>query len=362
MSKVNTSDGMNYAPQVKTKGAVVKKGEFVFAAAYLDHGHIFGMVNGLLEAGGVCKYVYDTDPKRLENFVKMYPDTKPVDDFNAILQDPEIHMVASAGIPNTRGPTGITVMEHGKDYFVDKTPFTTMAQLDEAKKVCAKTGKKYMVYYSERLHNESATYAGQLIEDGAIGKVVQVMGMGPHRINAPTRPDWFFKKEQYGGILCDIGSHQCEQFLHFAGAKDAKVLSSKVGNYNNPDYPELEDFGDATLVADNGATQYFRVDWLTPDALPTWGDGRTFILGTKGYIELRKYLNILSDDPRSNHVFLCNQTDYVHLSVEGKVGCPYFGELILDVLNRTEIAMTQAHAFKAAELCITAQEMAIKVC
>jgi len=359
---MSKGDGMNFAPQVKTKGAVVKKGEFVFAAAYLDHGHIFGMVNGLTEAGGVCKYVYDSDPQKVENFIKEYPDVKAVNDFEIILQDPEIKMVAAAGVPNTRGATGVKVMEHGKDYFVDKTPFTAMSQLDEAKCVSAKTGKKYMVYYSERLHSESAVYAGQLIADGVIGNVVQVMGMGPHRLNAPSRPEWFFNKEQYGGILCDIGSHQCEQFLHFADAKDAKVLSSKVGNYANPKYPELEDFGDATLVADNGATQYFRVDWLTPTALPTWGDGRTFILGTKGYIELRKYLNITSDDTRSDNVYLCNENDYFHINVQGKVGCPYFGDLILDVLNRTENAMTQAHAFKAAELCLQAQEMAVKIC
>jgi predicted dehydrogenase len=358
---VNKADGMNYAPQVKTKGAVVQKGEFIFAASHLDHGHIYGMVGGLTEAGGICKYVYDPDPAKVQAFLKANPDVKAVSNFEEILQNPEIHMVASAGIPNTRGPTGIKVMESGKDYFVDKCPFTTMAQLNDAKAAVERTGRKYMVYYSERLHSESSMYAGQLIQDGAIGKVMQVLGLGPHRLNLPSRPDWFFKKEQYGGILCDIGSHQCEQFLYYADAKDATVLHSKVGNYNNPDYPELEDFGDATLVADNGATQYFRVDWFTPNALPSWGDGRLFITGTKGYIEVRKSLNINTDDDRGDHVFLCNETDYLHTNVQGKVGCPFFGDLILDVLNRTEDAMTQAHAFKAAELCLLAQEKAVKI-
>ena len=358
----NKSDGMNYAPDVKSKGPVVKPGEFVYAAAFLDHGHIMGMASGLNEAGGLCKYVYDPDPQRVENFIKAFPSVKPAPDFETILQDPEIHMVAAAGITNTRGATGIKVMEHGKDYFVDKAPFTTIAQLNAAKDVVKKTGKKYMVYYSERLHTESSTYAGQLVHGGAIGKVIQVMGLGPHRLNAPSRPGWFFDKEQYGGILCDIGSHQVEQFLYYANAKDAEVLHSKVGNYNNPKYPELEDFGDATLVADNGATNYFRVDWFTPDALPTWGDGRMFILGTKGYIEVRKYIDICQDSKRMDHVYLCNETDYIHTCVDGKVGCPYFGELILDILNRTEIAMTQDHAFKSAELCILAQEKAIRIC
>jgi predicted dehydrogenase len=188
-----------------------------------------------------------------------------------------------------------------------------------------------------------------------------VLGLGPHRLGPPSsRPAWFFKKAQYGGILCDIGSHQIEQFLFYAGVKDATVLASKVGNYNHPDFPELEDFGDATLVGDNGATQYFRVDWFTPDGLRSWGDGRSFILGTEGYIEQRKYLNVGTPDLGSR-LFLVNKKGEQHIECTGKTGFPYFGELILDCLNRTEKAMTQEHCFKAAELCVKAQLQAVKV-
>lgn len=169
-----------------------------------------------------------------------------------------------------------------------------------------------------------------------------------------------FPKDKYGGILCDIGSHQIEQFLFYTGNKDAKVLHSKVANYNHPDYPELEDYGDATLVGENGATQYFRVDWFTPDGLGTWGDGRTFILGTDGYIELRKYIDIARDSA-GDHVYLVNKDGERRFDVNGQVGYPFFGELILDCLNRTEHAMTQEHAFKAAELCLKAQEMAVRI-
>jgi predicted dehydrogenase len=232
--------------------------------------------------------------------------------------------------------------------------------LEAAKQAVLRTGRKYAVYYSERLHVESAVFAGQLVQDGAIGRVVQVLGLGPHRLSAPSRPAWFFEKEKYGGILCDIGSHQIEQFLYFAGCKDAQVLSSKVGNYNSKEYPELEDFGDATLLGDNGATNYFRVDWLTPSGLGTWGDGRTIILGTDGYIELRKYIDV-ARDPQGNHLYLVNGEGERHLELSGKVGYPYFGELILDCLNLTEKAMTQDHTFKAAELCLRAQLQAQRV-
>ena len=219
-----------------------------------------------------------------------------------------------------------------------------------------------MVYYSERLHVEAAVFAGQLIEEGAIGRVYHVEGFGPHRIGDPaSRPDWFFKKEQYGGILCDIGSHQIEQFLFYCGAKDATVVNSHIANYNHPDYPELDDFGDAVLVGDNGTSQYFRVDWFTPDGLSNWGDGRTFIQGTEGYIELRKYVNIGNNDGVGNHVYLVNKDGEHYFDVNGKVGYPFFGQLILDCINRTENAMTQEHAFKAAELCVKAQMQAVKL-
>ncbi|MCD9021442.1 Gfo/Idh/MocA family protein [Cohnella silvisoli] len=356
MSRAN---GMNYAPEGKPR-PVVSEGEFTFAAMSLDHGHIYGMCNGLQEAGASLKWVYDSDPDKVRRFIEAYPNVRAAASEQQILQDPEVALVAAAAVPNLRGPLGVKAMEHGKDYFTDKTPFTAKEQLEQAKRAVDLTGRKYAVYYSERLHVESAVFAGQLVKDGAIGRVVQVLGLGPHRLNASSRPDWFFRKEQYGGILCDIGSHQIEQFLYYAGCKDAEVLHSKVANYDNKSYAELEDYGDATLVGDNGATNYFRVDWLTPNGLSTWGDGRTVIMGTNGYIELRKYVDIARDD-KGDQLYLVNGEGEFHMDLSGKVGFPFFGELILDCMNRTEHAMTQAHAFKAAELCLQAQAKAIRI-
>ena len=218
-----------------------------------------------------------------------------------------------------------------------------------------------MVYYSERLHVEGAILAGYMVEQGEIGRVIHVEGFGPHRLGAPGRPAWFFEKEKYGGILCDIGSHQIEQYLHFAGEEDARVMCSRIGNYANPDHPGLDDFGDCSIVGAKGTTNYFRVDWFTPDGLSTWGDGRTIILGTKGYIEIRKYVNIASGQPGGDHVYLVNGQGERYVNAQGATGYPFFGQLILDCLNRTENAMTQAHAFKAAELCLQAQAQAVTV-
>ena len=350
------ADGMNYAPQGKP-AHVCGLGDFPFAAVALDHGHIFGQCNGLIEAGATLRYVYDPDPKKVAGFIEKYPQAKPAASLEMILDDPEIRLVAAAAIPCDRGPLGLRVMEAGKDYFTDKTPFTSLDQLEKARAVATRTGRKYMVYYSERLHVECAVFAGDLIAGGAIGRVIQVIGLGPHRLNAPSRPAWFFERAKYGGILCDIGSHQIEQFLFYSGAQDATVTEALVANYANPAYPELDDYGHANLLGDNGATNFFRVDWFTPDGLRTWGDGRTIILGTKGYIELRKYIDV-ARDTGGDQLFLVNAEGEKNFSLAGQVGFPYFGQLILDCLNRTEKAMTQRHAFKAAELCLKAQAQA----
>ncbi len=354
---MSAADGMTHAPQGKP-APVCKPGEFVFAATNLDHGHIGGQCNGLIEAGGRLRWVYDSDPKRLADFCGNYPGAEPAASLEAILDDPEVHLVAAAAIPNLRASLGCRVMEAGKDYFTDKAPFTTLQQMEEARRVVERTGRKYMVYFSERLHVECAVLAGQLIQDGVIGRVVQTMGTGPHRLSVSSRPAWFFDREQYGGILCDIGSHQSEQFLFFTGAKDATVNTAAVGNFANPEYPELEDFGEASLTGDNGASGYYRVDWFTPNGLRSWGDGRTVILGTKGYIELRKYIQVAGENSEGEQLYLVDGEREHHIPCAGRVGYPFFGQLILDCLNRTENAMSQRHVFKAAELCLKAQKMA----
>jgi predicted dehydrogenase len=352
------SDGMTYAPTGRP-APVVRPGEFIIAAAALDHGHIYGQCNGLLEAGATLKWVWDPDAAKVERFLKTYPQAKAARSEAEVLEDREVRLVAAAAIPNARAALGIRALQAGKDYFTDKTPMTTLAQLEAVKAAVRETGRRYMVYYSERLHVECAVYAGELIRTGAIGRVLNVIGTGPHRLGS-GRPDWFFSKQQYGGILCDIGSHQAEQFLSYAGAKDARVVASRVANYANPKTPELEDFGDCTMVADNGATSYYRVDWFTPAGLRTWGDGRCVIMGTDGTIELRKYLD-LARSARGDHLFLANAQGEQHIDCAGKVGFPFFGQLIRDCLDRSETAMTQEHAFKAAELCLLAQAQAARI-
>ena len=272
---------------------VVEPGEFVFAAMHLDHGHIGGMTQGLLDAGGTLKWVYDTQPERAAAFQEKFPQVTIASSEEEVLADPEVHLVAAAAVPVDRAPLGIRVMEAGKDYFTDKTPLISLEQLAEAKAAVERTGKKYMVYYSERIHVEAAVLATQLIQKGAIGKVLQVTGMGPHRMGDPRPPDWFFERARYGGILTDIGSHNFEQMLTFTGSEDAEILSS-IGNFDNPEHPSSTTSATRTSRCPRGRRP--RVDWFTPKGLRTWGDGRTFVVGTDGYLELRKYVDVTTDN------------------------------------------------------------------
>lgn len=328
-----------------------------FSVIGLNHGHIYGMAESLIKGGGEMVAVYAKEPELLKNFTKRYPNVKVAKSENEIIEDNSIQLIASAAIPIDRAPLGIRVMESGKDFMSDKPGILTFEQFEKAKKVQKKTDRIYSIMYSERLRNPASVKAEELVLAGAIGKVIQTIGLGPHRMRPDSRPDWFFDPNKAGGILCDIGSHQCDQFLHYTGSKQADVNCSQIGNFSTSEYPDYQDFGDMN-VRSGHATGYIRIDWFTPDGLGTWGDGRTFILGTEGYIEMRKYIDITGREG-GNHLFLVNQkeTKYYNCS---NVHMPYGEQLVSDVVNRTETAMTQDHCFLATELALTAQKMAFK--
>jgi predicted dehydrogenase len=221
--------------------------------------------------------------------------------------------------------------------------------------VQAATRRIYSIVYSERFENRATVKASELVRAGAIGRVIQTVGLGPHRMNAPSRPAWFFDKARFGGILCDIASHQADQFLHFTGSTTAEVLSAQTGNVHHPQYPGFEDFGDMHVRGNRG-TGYIRVDWFTPDGLPTWGDGRLTILGTDGFIEIRKNVD-LAGRSGGSHLFLSDRKDTRYIDTRD-VELPYGRQIVDDILDRTETAMSQAHCFLATELVLRAQAQA----
>jgi predicted dehydrogenase len=329
-----------------------------FAVIGIDHNHINGITDALQRGGGQLVSVYAANLPMLADFQKRYAGVKVAASEDEILNDPSIQLVASAGIPDLRAPLGVRVMRHGKDYLSDKPGIVTLPQLAEVRQAIKETGRMFAIMYSERLEVKAAVQAGVLVKAGAIGRVVQTVNLAPHQVNQTPRPDWFWDPARYGGILCDIGSHQADQFVYFTGSTAADVVASQVANVNHADRPKFQDFGDMVLHG-NGGFGYVRVDWFTPDGVGVWGDGRLFILGTEGYIELRKYVDI-AGRPGGNHLFLVDKKQATYMDCN-QVELPFGPQFVADIVNRTHVAQDQEQALLATELVLKAQKKARKV-
>jgi len=329
-----------------------------FSVIGINHAHIYSQVEAVIRGGGQLISLYAKEPDLVAGFTKRYPQVKIAASEKEILDDKSIQLILSSAIPVDRAGVGIRAMQAGKDYMSDKPGITTLEQLAEVRRVQKQTGRIYSIMYSERFENRATVKAGELVKAGAIGNVIQTIGLGPHQMSLTTRPEWFFDKKYFGGIITDIGSHQFDQFLYFTNSDNAEIVSSQIGNVAHPQYPQFEDFGDI-MMRGNGGTGYIRVDWFTPNGLKSWGDGRLTILGTEGYIEIRKNIDI-AGRPGGSHLFLVNGKDTQYIDCKD-VELPYGRLLVDDILNRTETAMTQHHCFLATELALKAQKTAQKL-
>jgi predicted dehydrogenase len=337
-----------------------------FAVCGMSHDHIYGMIGAIQRGGGEMVAAWGGEDDKLAAFTKRYPDVKMVKTQDEILNDPSVQLVLSSQIANERAPLGVRAMKHGKDFLSDKPGITTLEQLAQVRATIAETKRIYGIMYSERLEVKAAVYAGVLVQQGAIGKVIQTINIAPHQIiqghgdagGGTGRPEWFWNPDQYGGILCDIGSHQVDQFLFYTGSKEAVIAESQVANVRHPDRPRFQDFGDMVLRGDRGLG-YVRLDWFTPDGLGTWGDGRLFILGTDGYIEIRKYTDV-AVKPQGNNLFIVDakQARYIDCN---NMPLPFGPEFVADIVNRTHVAQDQVQCLLAAELVIKAQMNATHV-
>jgi predicted dehydrogenase len=337
-----------------------------FAVCGMSHDHIYGMIGAVQRGGGEMVAAWAGEEDKRAMFTKRFPDVKIVKTQEEILNDPEVQLVLSSQIANERAPLGVKAMKHSKDFLSDKPGITTLEQLEEVRKTIAETGRIYAIMYSERLEVKAAVYAGQLVQQGAIGKVIQTINIAPHQIfqhagnagGGSGRPEWFWHANQFGGILCDIGSHQVDQFLYYTGSTQAEVVESQIANVRHPDHPEFQDFGDMVLRGNRGLG-YVRLDWFTPDGLGTWGDGRLFILGTDGYIEVRKYTDVAVKH-QGNNLFIVDKSQARYIDCN-QMPLPFGPQFVSDIVNRTHTAQDQTQCLLAAELVIKAQMKAKQV-
>lgn len=339
-----------------------------FGVCGMSHDHIHGMIKAIERGGGELVAAWGAEADKLAAFSKRYPNVRMVKDQDAILDDASLTLVLSSQVANERAGIGVRAMKRGKDFLADKPGVTTLEDLALIRRTLAETGRIYGIMYSERLEVPAAVHAGELIKQGAIGKVIQTINIAPHQIQqgiaagdaggAAPRPEWFWNERQFGGILCDIGSHQVDQFLYYTGSTSAQVVAAQVANVHHPDRPHFQDFGDMMLRGNQGLG-YVRLDWFTPDGLGTWGDGRLFILGTEGYIEARKYTNV-AVSKQGNNLFVVDgkRARYIDCSL-GPL--PFGPQFVADIVERTHRAQDPEQCLLAAELSIRAQLSATRV-
>jgi predicted dehydrogenase len=321
------------------------------------------MVGALQEGGGILVAAHGQEPDKVAAFSKRFPSVKMVTTEEEILNDPSIQVVLSSAVASERAPLGVRAMKRSKDFLSDKPGITTLEQLESVRKTVAETGRIYGIMYSELLEVRAAIKAGELVRSGAIGQVIQTINIAPHQIiqghgdagGGTGRPSWFWEPELYGGILCDIGSHQVDQFLYYTGSTEAEVMAAQIANIRHPEHPKFQDFGDMMLRGNRGFG-YVRLDWFTPNGLGSWGDGRLFILGTDGYIEVRKYIDV-GVKKSGDNLFIVDQKETRYMDCS-KLTLPFGPQFVSDVVNRTHTAQDQAQCLLAAELVIKAQRNA----
>jgi predicted dehydrogenase len=330
-----------------------------FAVVGVDHPHALGMVEGLLAAGAVCRGYWTGDPAGgvARAFAARFPQLAPAA-YDRLVEDPSTALVVTAAVPDRRAGIAVDAMRHGKDVLSAKPGCLTLGELDLVERTRAEHGRLWWVWFSERLASAATVRAARLVADGAIGRVVHVLGLGPHRLDAPSRPEWFFDPARAGGILADLATHQADQFLEITGADPGRVrvAASSTGNLGHPGHPRFADFGDMVLDAP-GCRGYARVDWFTPDGLPTWGDGRLVVTGTDGYLEVRKYLD-LGGRPGGDHLFLADRTAARRVDC-ADVPLTFFADLLADVADRAQTALPPGRAAAATEIALRAQRDAV---
>jgi len=330
-----------------------------FAVIGVDHRHVYHLIGELLAAGATCVgyWTETSDPRVLAGVQERFAQIPAVDDRRALMEHPDVDLIVTASVPSARAAIAIEAMRLGKDVLTDKPGITDFQQLADVERTVKETGRIFSICFSERMVVPAVQTALRLVQQGAVGEVIQTLGMGPHRLNRDIRPDWFFDTASYGGILVDIASHQIDQFLMFTGASDAEISHAAVGHFGSATPDAFQDFGEIALhAAGNGQRGYIRVDWFTPDGLPTWGDGRLFVLGTEGSLELRKYLDI-EGRAGTDHLFIADKHGTRHIDCQHEP-LVFFRQLVDDISNRTDTAMRQSHVFTVSRLALQADALA----
>jgi predicted dehydrogenase len=315
------------------------------------------LVRALVDEGAELVAIAEPDDELYWRFRATNPDA-PRRSLSDVLEDDTVELIVLADAPSKRAQIAAQAMEHGKDVLTDKPCCLRLDDVERLREIQVRTGKHFVVWFGDRLNNRAAALADELVKAGAIGKLIHFVGLGPHQLNLLPRDEEFYDARRSGGILVDIGCHQIDLFLTLTGSSSASIESARALNVAHPEHPFFEDLGDMTFVSRGGTRGYARVDWYTPDGLRMWGDGRTFLTGTEGTIEIRKAIDAAGRGPGA-FVILAD-AQQTRMFDAGARELTFPGDLCRDVAERTEIAMSSEHALSVCELSLVARDLAAR--
>ena len=324
-----------------------------FAVAGIEHLHVFELVGGLVGAGAIEVGHWGTPGPLLDAYRQWRPDSAELDLDTALRA--EVDLVVLAGIPSERATHAATALRSGASVLSDKPGVTTFEQLDSVLDAEEASTGRWWVLFSERFCNRAVLEAVRRVHAGAIGRVVDVVGLGPHTLAAAQRPDWFWSPTTSGGILADLATHQIDQFCAIAdpdSKAEVVVTSSSVGNLACPDHPSMQDVGRLTL-AGGGAIGSHRVDYLSAAGLPSWGDCRLLITGTEGALEVRANVDP-AGAPGSEHLIQVDADGTQRIDTSD-VQIDWAQRLVADLRNGTDTLLSRDHIERVCRLALTAQ-------
>ena len=320
----------------------------------LDHIHGLVLAVRLWQAGATIAAFHASGGKNVAAMKLLGPKATS-SSIDAIIEDPTIDLIVTAAIPRDRGDIAVRALRAGKHVVADKPGVTTLDGLAAIDEALAETDRRWWVMFGERFENRAVAEACRRAQLGDIGRVVSVLGLGPHRMGADGRPDWFWDPVATGGILVDIGSHQADQFLMATGAGTADVISAQVGNVSVPRHPDMQDIGQM-VVSGGGAIGTHRVDYLSPKGLKTWGDGRLMIVGTDGTLEVRTNVDVAGRKGKE-HLIAVDAKGTRRIDCT-KAKVDWAKRLVADVVDGSDTFVNQDHVRAVCDLTLRAQAAA----
>lgn len=325
-----------------------------FAVIGVDHPHAAVLAAGLLDAGATCVGWADPSGSAGHGRAGVFPGLFPAlpERTSEELLASGLDLAVLAPIPNQRAKIAIGALDAGVDVLVAKPGATCTDDLDAVEAAAVASGKRWWVAFTEHFTSRAVVRADEIIASGRIGTVRHVLGIGPHRVG-PNRPDWFFDPGRAGALIVDLASHQLHHAARLLGTSDLTVLAARTTSAaaRSEPWPGGVMLGEVLVEGGTGSA-YLRVDWLTPDGLPSWGDVRLFVTGDVGTIEVRSNCDP-GGSPGGDHLVVVDAHGVERMDCSADpLGWAH--ALLADVRDDTETLTTTEHSIAVSRLALRA--------